>query len=47
MRNTGMYGSAGHSLKWTDPMTIMQSGITMVMEQAIVQPMVPSNRMST
>jgi len=44
MRKTGMYGSAGHSLKKTDPMAIMQSGMMMVMPQAMVQPMVPSSK---
>ena len=38
-----MYGSAGQSWKYTLPMTIMQKGMTTVMLQAMVQPMVPSS----
>ena len=43
MRKTGMYGSAGQSLKCTDPTMIMTTGMTMVTEQAMVQPIVPTN----
>ena len=46
MRKRGIYGSAGQSLKWIDPMTIMQIGMTTVTLQAIVQPMVPNKRRS-
>ena len=31
----GMQGSAGQSYKYTEPMTIIQTGITMVIEQAL------------